>query len=393
MTDDRIRQIMKQETELPRNVEERAAETLRSICGVRAEGAGRYRRKGMCGEQTGNGNQKSSRNAIHYMKAAAASLVILAAAGTGVYAAGNYFGLFDYFYRYYEMEPDSEAEKLLDFNVEGLAFSNQYIDFTVRESLCDDRLIYMLVEAAPKEDDYLLLPQDYMEEDSAAYLKMEGISDGTIGEYAASEGKELVWTGIALINKEGNLLSCSVGDERAENGSLYFYITGTHDAGEENIDLTCVGTAYTKEMSSADRVEAECTVTNSATGMESNYELASDDITGDTGIVVDQIKAMETGLGVFVTFEYHIVEGAEDNREGLVFSLTDRDSNDLKTLPGYAGSGTEIVDTEAGVQYTRTVTCQKSEAQQGIFVQVKNLETDETYGPYELVKKQDNGVE
>ena len=404
MSDQKIKHILKQETEIPDIVQKKAYEALSSIM-MAKEKSSSY-----IGAEYKNSANKI-RGISRYMKAAVIGFAVLTGVGTSVYAAGKYFDLFDFFADSGFTET-TEMENLMDQNVSGIQFSNSYVDYTVCEAVSDDNLIYMVVEAEPKSEEYLLIPQDSMEEDEVTSLEIENVTDGTIGEYAASLGKKPVNVGITLFH-EGDLVSCSVANKINVDGTIYFCLTGTNDFGAGDIDLTCVGTAFAKGMETADRAEQDCTVANYSSGTSSPYKIKDDNMEKDTGLVIDDVNVTETDLGLYVELRYHAADSMtddiaddatdesadsviddvaddtiDDTAENAIYDfsiqLADSDGNELASMPYYASSGVEFIAEED--VYVTTVAYQKTE-QQGLYLRVYNFMTNEAYGPYEIVEK------
>lgn len=394
MTDQKIKQILKQETEIPERIERQVLCTLDQIA------AGTQRRS--------ERENKPFRSKMQYVKAAAAALVLLAGVGTSAYAAGKYFGLLDFLSgwgmtaigtgdagaaRLEETEREqsggTETGAVVSKGVEQISFSNDHVNYTVREAVCDENLLYMVVEAVPKDKEkYLLIPEDCMEEDSVAYLGMDSVTEGTVGAYAETLGKELLRSSVGLF-REGELVSCTLDSKQTEDGTVYYCITGTNQYGSGNIDLTCVGTAVEAGMQVADRAEAECTVVNNSFSIRKTYRVKSDAMENETGIVLEEIDITETELGLYAKFYYHgSDETAEKMMENCGLELADAHGEKLVSMPYYAGSGIEFFDEKDGMGLSEMRAYQKTDLTQGSFVTVYDYEADVTYGPYEIGEEQ-----
>lgn len=374
MTDKEISKIIKKETEIPDIVENRVMETLGQIC--KAGGYGDLKKK----ETTMR--RKKMYGFIQYWKAAAIALVVLAGAGTSVYAA-KCFGIMD-FLGGFGINRTEEVGRLVSTGRNAPQFSNDYVDYTVREALCDSELIYMVIEARPKNnDEYLLVPQYYGADDSAAELNIEGVTEGTIQEYAAASGKKILYSGVRLF-KDGELVSCTEDSKADTDGTVYYCVTGTNGFGEGTVNLTCVGTVYTAEMSVANRAEFEYTLADRSTGTKRNYTLSMPELAEAAGIVLDQVEIFETELGMYATFHCHAPEDISGDLErNLVFGLVDGSGEELEPMPYYFSSG--VKETEGSIGgYTTTTAYQKPDSQEGISVKVWNLENGMEYGPYAL---------
>lgn len=282
--------------------------------------------------------------------------------------------------------PEMEGQK---------TFSNQFADYTIKEALCDDEIIYIIVEAKPKSEEYLLLPQDCIEEDDAgAYMNLAEAAGQTIQEYADSKGQQIVRSSVALFEGE-ELCSCSLDEQHLEDGTVYYCITGTNNSETENVILNCVGLAYTKGMSVAERAENECTLFNRNNSVSTKHQMAEESLETERGIVVESIEISETELGLYAEFTYHkkraagsSVGGADSEQEnteiseGLLWNLVNSDGTQMKSMPYYSGTGT--VDNGHGT-FSVMMAYQKPENAAGLAVVVKDVESDIQYGPYEIV--------
>jgi hypothetical protein len=366
MKDQKIKQILKQETEIPEIVERQAFDTLDRIT---------------AGKENHSINKKNSvYGRMHHLKIAAAVLVVVAGISTSAYAAGKYFGLFDFFSEL-GMTEKVEMEKITDKKVDGTVFSNDYVTYTVREAICDNHLIYMVIEGQAKDNDkYLLIPEDCSEEDSVTFLRMEDVAEGTVGEYAASLGKEVLNTSIRLSSADG---ICAVDNKMAADGTVSYCITVANDNTTGEIELDCVGTARTKEMTTASRAEEKITVVNNGTDTETSYKLKGDDLEKETGIVMDHLTISETELGIYADFQFHASnEAAKTLIEQCMMKLTDRDGNEFSLMPYYAGGGLEFdSDNE---EYSMTAAYQKIDPEQELYVMICDYEENVEYGPYEI---------
>lgn len=387
MMDKKIRKIIRQETEIPEVVELRVMETLNQICSEKR--AGDVGRDGCALPESSRmrtsgdraGERSDGLGMARFLKAAALTLVVLAGVGTSAYAAARYFGIWG-FLGERGMSQTQQAETLLRAEGDGRTFSNDYVNYTVREALCDSELIYMVIEAEPKTEEYLLVPQYCMEEDSVSELNIEGVAEGTIGAYAEKTGKKIMYSGVGLF-QNGELVSTTETSKAAEDGTVYYCITGTNGSGEASVELTCVGTAYTAGMSVANRAELQYTLTDRSTGVTSEYALADRQMETDTGLLMDEIEIFETELGMYVTCSFHIRENAGLS-DSLSFEFMDADGTPLASMPYYAGGGRNKTETEDGNSYTETLAYQKTDLQAGLSVSIRDLETDLVYGPYTL---------
>lgn len=322
-----------------------------------------------------------------WCKAVAAAALAVVIPVTG-YAAAKQFGLLDFLEKSGMENEAIVIQMAADTTVEeAQTFSNSYVDYTIQEALCDGEILYMVVKAQPTQETYLLVPQYCTEEDDAgSWLDLPEASGQTVGEYAAAQGQEIVWGGIALFQGE-ELVSGSIDEQHMEDGSVVYCITGENPFEAEAGTLNCVGTAYTKGASAAERAEGTCSLSWLSDSVTRSYCMEDNKMEQDLGIVMEQIEVLETELGIYVTLTYRAgeAEGAEDAgfMTGLVFSFRDDAGETLTSMPYYAGTGT--ITNEDGT-YTRTMAYQKPETEQNSFqMMVEELESGVSYGPYSVV--------
>jgi hypothetical protein len=75
-------------------------------------------------------------------------------------------------------------------------------------------------------------------------------------------------------------------------GTVSYCITVRNDNTTGKIELDCVGTAMTKEMTTASHVEEKITVVNNGSNTETSYKLRDDDLEKETGIVIDHLTIL-----------------------------------------------------------------------------------------------------
>lgn len=312
------------------------------------------------------------------MAAAVALLLLLPVTG---YAAAKYWSLQD-FLAGAGMEDTAAVTGAATEMLEGYAFSNQYVNYTIKEALCDEELIYIIVEAVSREEKNLLIPQYCEGTDSVSELGIAGVEGQTIQEYADAQGKALLHSSVGLFREE-ELVSCTEAVRGQTDGTVYYCITGVNPFDTEKLILTCVGTAYTRDMPVADRAECQFCLFNNSTAAVREYQMADDGMAEDAGIGMDSIELSETELGLYVTFHFHRTQAALAE-ESPDFALVDEKGRELAPMPYYAGSG--ILDLGGGA-YSEKLAYQKGELNEKLFVRLRNLEDGTVYGTYEITEK------
>lgn len=236
--DNKLFQSFTEETEIPETVNARIENTLTYLKNEKQEKTGRR---------------------IHswkkVRKTAIVAVACIALTGTGVYAVGSHFGLFDFMERS-GLAVSEDTVKKTQTDV-GEKAENALASFEVKEALYDNNSVYITVEVqAVKPEKYLLVPEDVMETDTLYYLGIE--SEQTVGEYAAEKGRELLFIGAGFQFTEELAMDTysrdfkSISDDKA---ILFLYGSRRNGTSEpEKLDLFCTGSAREKDAKSADDV-------------------------------------------------------------------------------------------------------------------------------------------
>lgn len=330
MMDKKIRNIMKQESEIPEIVIKRMEDTF---------------------EQLAESKKKNKKNKLiylfeySYIKVAAIVLVCILSFGTTTYAAAKYFGLMDFLGKTKITESES-AEKLTGETMagQGYSVSNEYATYTLKEALVDKELIYMVVEVAPKSDSYLLAMQDCSPEDSVMNLGIDGVTEGTIQAYADEFGKELVLIGMALF-KDKELISCVHDAKGTTEGKLYYCITATNGFNINELNLKFTGTARLssgKTMEDISRCNLDIILRDYSSQEEKTYLPVMKNGWEDGRIDLKKVEVRETELGLYATYIYMVDQSEEEQYIGFV--LSDTEGNKFNYMPYYINGGEEILD-------------------------------------------------
>lgn len=109
----------------------------------------------------------------------------------------NLFGIREMFRTQYRELPEA-ADPYIQHHTEATAAQDEW-SARVTESLCDTGKILTTVTVSGG-DKYILVPTDAMPGDSVGFIGIEG--DQTLSEYAAAQGKELLFVGATLRHNE-----------------------------------------------------------------------------------------------------------------------------------------------------------------------------------------------
>lgn len=314
--EERIQNILSEEMELPEVINEKAGQAFHEIQQERSK--------------------KSRRNGVmRYAKTAVIAMVVVLAVGTPVVAAVKHFGLLEYFKQKENEIPEEAVEMIVD-DVKQDEMSNEedtLVDFKIREYLYDAMQVYLVIEAKPIDEKYMLIPQWSVESDPVEDLNLDGVSGMSIEEYAKAQGKELLYAN-AHVALGG--VSQSYDSKMEEDGTMVFIISGDNGAGTEQTEFVCDTQVYPVDMiDDADMIRDSFTFQMKATGSEKKLSYALADVTTatDLGIVVDEVVITETELAIHVEFLYHYIdEISEEQRkknDDITFEILGADGEDL----------------------------------------------------------------
>lgn len=313
------------------------------------------------------------------MKAAVAALLAVTIP-VAAYAAAKSMGLTDWLAAF-GMQDVQAVEELTNSGLElsggkeGSSYRNSYAEYSILEAVCDSQTIYLAAQVKPIDSSYFLVPQYIMEEDSVLNLRIDGLTEGTVGEYVASQGMSLVYAGVGYYNGESHL---DGGEDfrYGNDGTLYYYYSAQNISGSKDITLKCSGYAYTAEMSVPDRVEFEVTLFDKSSVTDTVYVNIDPAAASETGIQINKLKIAETEIGLYATFTF-VKDNA--NFEDITLKLLDAAGKELKYMPIIAGSG--IMDNGDGT-CSVTMYYQKPDSMDGLQFAIRDYSNDVNYGPY-----------
>lgn len=304
-------------------------------------------------------------------KAAVAAILAVILPVTA-YAAARYLGLADYLAKS-GMEETQAVQELSSGLLEEKGYRNSFAEYTVLEAVCDSQVIYIAAKITPLDENHLLVPQFVMEDE---FLEIDGEIVGTVSEYAASQGKSLVYADVGYFNGESHL-DGSVGFQCAADGTLYYYYTVQNTFESNDIRLRCAGVAYTDGMSLAERVEFEVDLFDKSTSTAKSYTVFDQKVVSETGIVLNSLTIEETELGLYATFNFD-ADGYEAWRDCFSIQLLDAAGNPLRNMPNL---GYGVVDNGDGT-CSITLAYQKPDTTEGLQFIIRNYVDDIEYGPY-----------
>lgn len=309
-----------------------------------------------------------------FQKAAVAALLAIVLPVTA-FAAAKKMGLLEYLSL--AGIQDTPAIEALSYNVmEKQAYRNNYAEYTVVEAVCDDQVLYIAAEITPLDESTLLVPQFVMEEESASIMKIDGAEHVTVGEYAAAQGKSLVYADIGYWNGDAHI-DGSVDFRCDPDGTLHYFYSAVNTFQTRQLTLSCAGVAYTDGMSVADRVEFDVALFDRSRTHEEAYTVFDPVIATETGIQITELVLQETELGLYATLTF-TAENDEAWRDCLSFALVDEAGAQLLSMPNI---GYGITDNGNGT-YSTTLAYQRPNAASTLQIMIQNYVNDCEYGPY-----------
>lgn len=327
---------------------------------------------------------KEKRRSLSRGRVAVAALLVIFALGTTTVAAGNYFGLLDYF-NWRNQEIPKDAEKLINEEVsqnkptEEEKKGNGYVDFSIRQTLCDSRQLVAEIAAKPiEEDKYFLIGLDILPEDPVSALGIDSENgDMSVEEYAGKKGLKLLNV-YANVDMGEAQISSSFDLKYEPDGTMIFVQTTENVIHEKNMTLTCnTGvlppdgeeeaadiTAEEKELIKEGKMEEPednwirdsftFQVTDNSNSENFVYKPVQIGRIEKTAIILDEVKMVQTEFGLYVDTRYHYDPDATQEElaasRDIVFDVVKENGDWLERGAGEAGGGTIQLDDGSFLQ-------------------------------------------
>lgn len=327
---------------------------------------------------------KEKRRSLSRGRVAVAALLVIFALGTTTVAAGNYFGLLDYF-NWRNQEIPKDAEKLINEEVsqnkptEEEKKGNGYVDFSIRQTLCDSRQLVAEIAAKPIEKDkYFLIGLDILPEDPVSALGIDSENgDMSVEEYAGKKGLKLLNV-YANVDMGEAQISSSFDLKYEPDGTMIFVQTTENVIHEKNMTLTCnTGvlppdgeeeaadiTAEEKELIKEGKMEEPednwirdsftFQVTDNSNSENFVYKPVQIGRIEKTAIILDEVKMVQTEFGLYVDTRYHYDPDATQEElaasRDIVFDVVKENGDWLERGAGEAGGGTIQLDDGSFLQ-------------------------------------------
>lgn len=354
-----------QEVEIPEIVMRRATETLNMI---KENNDMKAKNKEM--------NKKTAYRTVKAASIAAAAFLVV---GTTAFASTKIFGLDDYFASWNTKIPE-EAKSLAQNNVSQEDKKEELVDFKVREYLCDSNQMYFVIEAKAMENDkYLLIGEGLCPEDSVENLKIEGVTEGTIEDYAKKQGKEILVINPSVDTGAG---AASIDFHLEKDGTGVIIYTTENVQKEKKLTLTCNTIVYPygiEDDSEILRDSFTFEVENKSN--ENTYAYKVTDATGAdaAGIQIEDIQILETELSQRVEITYK----NNKKNEGIVLQVLGEDGEELSF--GAAEGGYSEVLEDGTEKQVRNY--EKTELPKTLKIRVKDIYETEVFGTITVERK------
>ncbi len=177
---------------------------------------------------------------------------------------------------------------------------------TVTETICDHNEISVAIEVTCS-DKYFLIPTDCGYDDPTGFIDIE--SDMTLGEYAASKGKELMKVNANLLDSGFDIGGGMVHFERVSDGQMLLLVQGyvegdiSSEQGICTVYVTAPGVRETKK-------ELPFSVSEAPITSEIIYLPVDSNII--SGLYIEKATITETPLGISVC-----IEGTADDWDNI----------------------------------------------------------------------------
>lgn len=248
-----------------------------------------------------------TRNARRIVLLAAVVAAFLAL-GVTAYAL-NIWGIRE-MYKTANRELPSEAEELIEPRTEVAEAEGWSCRIT--ESLCDAGTVMLTVTVYGGEK-YILVPPDAMLEDPLGVIGREG--EGTLEEYAAQQGKELLFVGADLqVSEESEDIGIdhvSIRSENISDSEMTILIVADKTVSASSLEAVCQISAREVSDVNVDDIERVFLPITLTEGYSKLYGIFTPiDAEAVPGLRIGEATVTETSLGYLI--EFTIEEVAED---------------------------------------------------------------------------------
>lgn len=246
---------------------------------------------------------------------------------------------------------EKQGQRLADGTMCLASAQDEQAEYRVLEAVCDKNNLYVHVQIVPLKDDIIFIHQSLDGASPAKYLGIPGLTEGTVGEYAQSQGKTLrVATMYAEFEGENVPDITSQEAVTDVDGSLHIYLSGTNLSGAKELKAIFKGFTYSIDGSDPnsgmvpekDRISVEASFQDkSSTGEELVFTSFDSEVKEKFGIEIEKLVIEETELGYYATFTWR-----GENAENFVINMLD-ENGDYFSSPRPKG-GSEVICNDNG---------------------------------------------
>lgn len=280
--------------------------------------------------------KKALGKTVRLMRLAAVLAVLLLA--VTAYALTDYLGILD-MYRGTQLELPSEAAEFVE--TQSAEAASEDWSCRITESLLDGARVLVTVQV-DGGDKYVIAPTFCSASDSVAEI---GLPRGkTLGEYAAEQGKKLLFVSASLDNWD-DLKSQGELPRDEGNGKMSILIDGDLMAVTETLDTTC--TVYARLDGEEEVQRVSIPVQFTGTPVESMGIFRAEDPDAIPGIHVEELELKQTPLGMTVEYAYQVTDVAS------LYEIMKQDSDEITS---YHGGGAML--GEDGMYHCTWTACQ-----------------------------------
>ena len=368
--DERLYDILKEDTMIPSKVERKIQDTYTEI------------ESGRASRKEGAAYEAPKRR----FRTAAAVAVTVLALGTTAYAAARHSAILDSFAKYDSgRELPEQAKALIETDIAQEKAQDGVVNFKVREALCDKNNIVAAVEAkAADMEKYLIVPEDLQSEEDWKLMTMENLNpsmaekDMKIADYAKKYNKEILPVGVSI--DTGSAI-CSIDFNLEEDGTAVFTCQSENVGKKAEMDLSCHTAVFYKGDIVKDAFEFKVH-DNSKADKEIVYRAEGGQTVEGTNLVVDEVRFENSAIGIKSTITYHYAGDPEritENDEDTGFFFFGQNGKQLKDGVGMAGGCTN----KNGI-FTQTGSLALTELPEQLTLQAKNVMTKEKFGSIKI---------
>jgi len=239
----------------------------------------------------GKYENKKSKAGIRRLSSLAAAACLVFSLAVTAYAL-NLFGIREMFRTQYRELPET-ADPYIQQHTETAAAEDWSARIT--ESLCDTGKILTTVTVSGG-DKYVVVPTDAMPGDSVGFIGIDG--DQTLSEYAAAQGKELLFVGASLMQNEHlGIFTEAQTFVNLTDTEMNILVESGRGAGADGGDAICI--VYARD-NAGNRLNLEVPFTLEPVPAEEEWVYVPVDPDAIPGLAVGEAIVKETPLGLSV---------------------------------------------------------------------------------------------